>query len=768
MTENRIRRRCLDLAIGFRLAVSGGPSGVLRTALSAIGIGLAVALLLVAASLPTILDGRNARGAAADISWTGGDATDRTMLIRPAGTRYRGMDIDGYLLQPEGVDPPIPPGVTRLPGPGELVVSPALARLLASPEGEELLRPRLDGRIIGVIAEDAVIGPQSHYYYAGTTTLSPDTDSRIDGFGVPDQSVGLPPVLVLLSLVAVTVLLLPVVFFAAIAARFGGEQRDRRLAALRLIGADRAMSRRIASGEALLAGLAGLACGVVMFLVGRQFVEYVEIAGLSVFASDVTPNPILAALVVLLVPVVTVGIGVLAMRRVAVEPLGVFRRSTPARRRLWWRLLLPVVGAALLYGASGEEVTDSIMFNASISVGLILVLGGAVALMPWGVDAAVRRLRGGPVSWQLATRRLQLGGDMMGRAVSGVAVAAAGAVALQMMFFGVEQQFTWDTGIDDDQRSRLVTSSFNGDVPVEAMTARLDRVDGVETDLSYRTFYGTESTEGTGDSASPSTHVILVADCPVLSQLLAIDDCRDGDAFVSASDPHMSSMLAGQALTLEDGTEWAAPSHLSEADLRNPKEFGIHGRIMITPSLVDGAILSQASVTLWLWLDVTRPDAEEHARNIIEPTGEWRVLRSFADRGVDDQFDGIRRGILVGVVAVMALVAVSLLVGMFEQLQDRRRLLSVMAAFGAKRSAMGWSVLWQVTIPVILGLVFALVFGTITGGLLQTLSGLGRVFIDWAHLGVVSIVSFGVITVVTAVSLPMLWRLMRSDGLRTE
>ena len=51
---------------------------------------------------------------------------------------------------------------------------------------------------------------------------------------------------------------MPVAVFIAAAVRFGGEARDRRLAALRLVGADRAATVRVAAGESALGALAGL------------------------------------------------------------------------------------------------------------------------------------------------------------------------------------------------------------------------------------------------------------------------------------------------------------------------------------------------------------------------------------------------------------------------------------------------------------------------------------------------------------------------------
>ena len=80
--------------------------------------------------------------------------------------------------------------------------------------------------------------------------------------------------LLLLVLVVFVVLLMPVAVFIAAAVRFGGERRDRRLAALRLVGSDSRMTRRIAAGEALAGSVLGLVLGTGFFLLGRQLAGF--------------------------------------------------------------------------------------------------------------------------------------------------------------------------------------------------------------------------------------------------------------------------------------------------------------------------------------------------------------------------------------------------------------------------------------------------------------------------------------------------------------
>ncbi len=105
----------------------------------------------------------------------------------------------------------------------------------------------------------------------------------------------------------VVALLLPIGVFVATASRFGSEQRNRRLAALRLLGLDRAGTARVAAGESLLGAVAGVILGVIGFLlILRPLVPHTDIAGVSVFAQDVRPSLPLAALALVLVPVAAV------------------------------------------------------------------------------------------------------------------------------------------------------------------------------------------------------------------------------------------------------------------------------------------------------------------------------------------------------------------------------------------------------------------------------------------------------------------------------
>ncbi len=155
-----------------------------------------------------------------------------------------------------------------------------------------------------------------------------------------------------------------------------------------------------------------------------------------------------AALVAVAIPAAAVLVTLLAMRGVVVEPLGVVRTAKQRRRRLWWRLLPPLAGLAMLYPMIGKGRKNGDFNQYLVISGVLLLLIGVTALLPWVVEAVVVRLGKGALSWQLAVRRLQLSSGTAARMVNGIAVAVAGAIALQMLFTGTQSQYTKATGKD--------------------------------------------------------------------------------------------------------------------------------------------------------------------------------------------------------------------------------------------------------------------------------------------------------------------------------
>ncbi|WP_435210067.1 ABC transporter permease [Streptomyces sp. bgisy034] len=769
-----------DLALGVRFAFAGGREGWVRALLTAVGVGLGVALLLLTTAVPSALTEREHRTSARDDFTYGADKlskSDDTLIIADVDTTFRSDDVRGRLVEPEGSRAPLPPGVEKFPAKGEMVASPALKRLLESDSGK-LLRERIPYRITDTIRQSGLVGPAELAYYARGSGmadhLSNGSIERIGYFGPSSgaQDDELDPILILLVMIIFVVLLLPVGVFIAAAVRFGGERRDRRLAALRLVGADGRMARRVAGGEALAGALLGLVLGAGFFLAGRQVAALLKVRNISVFPSDLDPSPALAALVAVAVPAAAVLVTLFALRGVVIEPLGVVRTAKPPRRRLWWRLLLPLAGLALLYPMTGQGNSNGNFNEWMVIGGTVLLLIGVTALLPWLVEAVVARLNSGSVSWQLAVRRLQLSSGTAARMVNGIAVAVAGAIALQMLFAGVESDYTERTG-NDTSRAQM-TVYVRDDVPLSEVAGQLAHTEGVRR--------ATALSEGTlGDRAKePDNSVeVAVGNCAELREVARLRSCRDGDVFriLGSEYDEGTRKLTEQGGTLyfdpaypetrSHTTSWTVPAGIATAEPREDPTGYERGGLLFTPGALPEDAAAGMFEMVYLSLDESVPQAAEFARNTATRLDPLASVNTLAASRQTEEFRAIRNGLFVGATCVLVLIGASLLVSQLEQLRERKKLLSSLVAFGTRRRTLSLSVLWQTAIPIALGLLLASVVGLTLGAVLLKMVE-AQVSVDWASLLSMTGIGAGVVLVVTVLSLPPLLRLMRPDGLRTE
>ncbi|MGW2932427.1 ABC transporter permease [Streptomyces sp. NPDC001156] len=768
-----------DLAMGVRFAFTGGREGWARLLLTAVGVGLGVALLLLTTALPNTLVVRHEREEARldyTYSQTTMPRSDRTLVIADIDTTFHEKDVRGRLMEPEGARAPLPPGLDTFPAVGDMVVSPALKELLGS-DGGRLLRERLPYRIVGTIGESGLIGSHELAYYAGANGLAAKINgssvARIDRFGHPTAtSEKSDPVLVLLALVVFVVLLMPVAVFIAAAVRFGGERRDRRLAALRLVGSDGGMTRRIAAGEALAGALAGLVLGTLFFFVGRQVAGTAEILDVSVFPSYLNPSPVLAVLVAVAVPAAAVLVTLFALRQVVIEPLGVVRAARPRRRRLWWRLLLPLGGLAMLYPMIGQGHDNGNFNQYLVTSGVILLLVGVTALLPWIVETVVARLGRGGVAWQLAVRRLQLSSGTAARMVNGIAVAVAGAIALQMLFAGVESDYT-KASQNDLSRAQMQVNLPKG-VPLDPAARQFAATKGVRKVTAL-------SSASIGDRRKdPEASMELnVGDCAALRELASLPSCHDGDVFAltgaewDTDTPKLAkpgrTLYIDPSYATERHSEvvWKVPAQLKQARTIKDPTGSQRGGILMTPGALPDRAAEPVTGEIYLSIDRSVPDVREYVRNTAVRVDVQADAMTWAASEQSNRFTSIRTGLFVGAACVLALIGASLLVSQLEQLRERKKLLSSLVAFGTRRRTLSLSVLWQTAIPIGLGLVLASTVGLVLGAVLLKMTG-QTVRVDWPS--VLSMTGFGaaVVFLVTLLSLPPLLRLMRPDGLRTE
>lgn len=770
-----MRQWVSDLALGVRLALGGGRTSWVRLALTGAGIGIGVAVLLTAASVPTVLSERAEReaigaqvtGGTADGEEASGDVLYSTMWF----TAYRGESVTGYFVKGSGPDAPVPPGMSRVPGDGELFASPALRALLESSDGA-LLRERFPQRVVGTIGQIGLNAPNDLLFYAGDATVEEDAETAVVSFGGQVHERTLDPLLTLLIMVGVVALLFPVLVFVGISTRLAGAERDRRLAALRLVGAGALRVRRIAAGESLLGAFVGLAVGTALFFAARQFVEEVRLLGLSVFVSDLTPSLPFAVVIAVLVPVMAVVTSVVAMRHTVVEPLGVVRRAKPVRRVLWWRLVPPVVGVVALLSQSGtlggpeNEASEPVVIG-----GILMLLLSIPVLLPWVVEHAVGRVRGGAPSWQLAIRRLQLESGTAARVVGGVAVVLAGGIALQSIMASAASQVE-DRPQRPADHSRIVIDMREATPEVAARTVDLlERSTGVKQVHTMRdlVFAG----------ASEQFDLARVGTCEALRAQAVLPSCQDGDSFYvehrSAYAGGPAPFKPGQRVTVnpkqdgeQSGPQWTIPEYTV---VTAPDDsIGYRPGLLLTPSVVRDLPLATGRATFHVMVDRDVPDVAEHVRNAVASM-TWRTYTSYFGEAEVAQrvkeFQGIRRGLLAGSLITLLFAGASLLVLALEQVRERRRPLAVLAASGVPRGALSRSLLWQNAVPLLLALVVAVgVGGGLTVLLLKVISQ--PVVLDWPGIALLSGAAALLVVAVTVLSLPSLRRATGALGLRSE
>ena len=286
--------RVSDLRLGLRLAVGGGRQSVTRLFLIASGIALAVGLLLAALGIfPAERAAQRRQGARLIRALDPGESgpADR-LFVDEAVTSFGDEEIYETFMAAEGDGSLVPPWLNRIPKPEEIVASPALAELLASPEGA-LLRPRFPGTVIATLDERWLLRPGELVAYVGA---EPRELSRyrevVKGFGPHPEYADVPsgisieqPLYQVSFLVSVG-LLIPIVVFVATGARLSASARESRLAAIRLVGGTPNQVRMVATAESALASGFGCVLGIGLFFAGRPLLAAVVPPGDRWFPSD--------------------------------------------------------------------------------------------------------------------------------------------------------------------------------------------------------------------------------------------------------------------------------------------------------------------------------------------------------------------------------------------------------------------------------------------------------------------------------------------------
>jgi len=760
------------IRLGLRLALADGRRSAFSVALTAAAVAIGTAILLFAISFQPALGDRDSRQA-----WRQplppGDAQPR-LLMAGGEDRFAGQPLVRIFLAPLTADAPTPPGLTRLPGPGEAYASPALADLLARTPADQLA-PRI-GRVVGTIGPEGLRSPQELVAVIGAdpSSLTGKGAEAVTSFRTTSLPPDLPPAAILILVLAVVGALAPVAVFVATATRMAAARREQRLAALRLIGATPAQVFRLAIVEALLYTAIGAPAGVALFFLARPAVALIPLDGSTWWPDAMVPPIAQALLLLVLVQIVGAAAALFGMRRLSVSPLGVQQRVTPPAPTAW-RIVPMLAGTVVLLGS-----IVVLRGNSMATPEPLIVLGGSFAAIiggiafagPW-LTAVVGRVLGrvarGPAAL-LAARRLA--DDPRGSfgAIAGVIMAVFVASA----FFSFAAYATLASGRwTAPLRPGEVQANLTSESSSQAVTSKLASVPGVVSVLPVRPIL-------LGDIAKVA-YLAWVVPCDKLLAAVDLPGAVCGGSLIHTSSPGGLPDATYPVVTFDaTGNPIMPPADQPQTELRadsttvSPLVPGSSDQplgfpqLIVDPSALGAAAADLPFTQLYVTTDGTAA-AGERVRAAVQGIDPWaRVLLSNDPVDAIPQFAEVARIVGLGLIGSLALAGCSLAVATTTGLLQRRRQFVLLRAAGMPISRLRALVLLQTGVPLVVVSTVSAVLGVgVAQGVLR-ISNVPSVPLPDFSLVAVLVASLAVAMGVVTATLPAVDRLTRPQSLRSE
>jgi len=433
-----------SIGLGLRLAVAGGRESLLRIGFAAVGVAVGVSMLLLAFTAQAALRSRADRvtwqDAAYAVAYANGyggveswpvpaaESADGALFLA-VSDYYDGRPMLRAYAAALGADPPVPPGLDRLPGPGEVAASPAMRRLLESTPDDQL-DDRFPGRVTMTIGDAGLAHDNDLVAIVGRTpdqlrdVRSVQEVRSFRGFR-PTGYMIITAVQIALAM-ATELVLIPVVILIVMVTRVATAQRERRLASIRLAGATRVQTAIVAAADTGIAAAAGALLAWILYEIGRRILAAtVVFQGGHFFLDDVAVQPELLALILIGTPILVVLVTIVLLRTVQASPLSVSRLGRRPSPSAWPLLLIGGgIGGQLALKPFRDRLAD--VADQVFALLTVVTILGLVLIGPWlcmvagrGVVHMSRRLPG-----LLAARRIAADPRATFRAVAGVVLAA--------------------------------------------------------------------------------------------------------------------------------------------------------------------------------------------------------------------------------------------------------------------------------------------------------------------------------------------------------
>ncbi|MEV0845084.1 FtsX-like permease family protein [Streptomyces sp. NPDC049954] len=753
-------------ALGLRLVLRGNRATRVRFLLMTAGCALGVACLAAVLTIPALLAAHDGREAArGTVPGKEGKAGRSSAILALKRTDPYGSHLFTrvFVARPEQGNGPVPPGMDRLPGPGEVLVSPELRDLLREHPG---LKPSLPGKVTGTIGAAGLTGPRELYAYVGRTHAQLPDGEVVHRFGDrwPSTNAVDSSTLDPLRFTLCCLVLLPLAVYFSVCVRLSADSRGRRLAALRLLGLSARQTMRVSAVETLCAALLGAVLGLGLHLVVNAVVAETGLPGIAWYPSDGLPSTNTLAACLLGCPALAYLAGRRHAREAALRPLAV-RRQERQRRARWLGalLLLPGLGIVSTYcvlGALGRIGVSTSLTSVLVPAGALLTGAGLVFALPPATGWLARRIASVTqrLPLTLAMRHNESRPGAVLRVVSGLVV---------LVYAG---SLTQGVLVEIDQVSRRIAPVQEYEVAYDKLTpAQRAAMKGAEGVRSYALTVDTNGSRSVG---------VLVGDCAqvrVLAKPGSMRGCVDGQTSV-LSDPQSipdPGVDPGRAYSLDLRTEDGRPAGTYHYTIpRRSVVIGVEqpsslqNAVLIPPSaLPPGTHPAGAHLVL-----SSAPDSETVRRTLdrlagIAPTAEITpvgiVIESLSQLSVIKGLlgTGMVLGLVIGVAAFLVSAA--------DRAMDRRGQITTLTLLGARSSTLRAAQCAQVLLPLALGLGGALVAGRLAESSYLVTGG-GAVFWDGEGLPLLLLSSLGVLLVAGLAALPMVRRHLDPEVLRGD
>ncbi|UUU34049.1 ABC transporter permease [Streptomyces sp. CA-210063] len=764
-----------ELFLGIRLLLGGGRGNRVRFLLMVIGSAIGVCCLAVVLAIPGVLAAQDGRKAAREPDCV----ADPVAMTCPAseGDSFELTRTDPYGAEPltrvflARGDRPIepPPGLTELPAPGELFVSPRLREVL---QREPALAQLLPGRESGLITTQGLAHPDELYAYVG---VSPEEleggGDRVTMFGKPFASSPTvePSTLDMVRFTLAGVVLLPLAVFLAVCARLSAAARARRLAALRLLGLSVKGTQRVNAAETVTAALSGAVLGLGIYWVANQLVSRIGLPGLKWYPSDGALSVSTVVACVVGCPVLAWFVGRAGARKAAARPLAV-RRSAVEKAPGKWGLLmlvpgLSIVAAYCVAGATGHPPRDTALSSILMPLAVVLVGIGLVMMLPVFSRALAQKVARstGSVSLGLAMRRNEVepGGAL--RVATGLVILVFAASLVQGVL------------IELDQVSKNTSPVQTYRISLAGTTAERQRAwEGVEGVRGHAVVMESRSSSDV-DRWAPSLEAV-VATCEQLRRMVPkVDGCVDGRP-MRLWDPKQV-----QAEDSKPGTRFAFDlwheGHRRVMHVKMPREVLRYsddvelsvfnsGDVLLPPSAVPAEHRPDVAT-----LTLLSSSAPETVRAVLDGIGGVDPTTEVDTPGVVvtalQQITVVRSLLGIGMVLGLIIGVAAYLVAATDRAVERKPQVTALSLLGARPRTLRTVQVAQVVVPLAVGLALAVITGKLAESSYLVTGG-GAIYWDGAGVPLLLACALGAVAVAAIGALPLVGRRIDPELIRRD